>query len=285
MSIYSRKRGYFIFLVVLCQLLSACSFFGGSLNHQNDRYSLSQDIAPKGDFDTSSIPDTVPKWEPLSKQGNMSPYTVRGEEYEVLSSTRGYVEEGIASWYGLKFHGELTSNGETYNIYALSAAHKTLPLPTYLRVTNLENNKSIVVRVNDRGPFHPDRVVDLSYAAAKKLGYQKQGTARVRLEAINIPHNLEGEENSSQEDKLANYIQVAAFSNLSSAENLKAKVQNYSVDHPVFVAKSKGHKVIYRVRVGPFQSIMTANEVIDQLHEAHLGHAILITRSIRAKEI
>ncbi|MDX1452372.1 MAG: septal ring lytic transglycosylase RlpA family protein, partial [Oleiphilaceae bacterium] len=165
-----------LFLVVCLSIcLAACS---------TSRYSMRHDKAPTGDFDASGVPDAIPVWEPLSPQGNRSPYTVRGKQYRILPSAAGYREEGIASWYGLKFHGELTSNGEIYNMYAMSAAHKSLPLPTYVKVTNLSNQRSVIVRVNDRGPFHSERVIDLSYAAAKKLGFDKQGTARVLLEAI-----------------------------------------------------------------------------------------------------
>ncbi|HBQ01515.1 MAG TPA: septal ring lytic transglycosylase RlpA, partial [Gammaproteobacteria bacterium] len=116
--------------------------------------------------------------------GNRSPYTVLGKTYTVLPTERGYSERGVASWYGEKFHGHKTSNGEVFDMYMASAAHKSLPIPSFLRVTNLDNNRSLIVRVNDRGPFHGDRIVDLSYAAAMKLGYAERGTARVHLESI-----------------------------------------------------------------------------------------------------
>jgi len=143
--------------------------------------------ASRGELDDEAIariPDAVPRFEPLARLGNPDSYVVFGRRYYIKKSARGYVERGLASWYGQPFHGRQTSSGETYDMYAMSAAHKTLPLPTYVRVTNLENGRSVVVRINDRGPFQDDRVIDLSYTAAVKLGMKNQGTARVEVRAI-----------------------------------------------------------------------------------------------------
>src|SRR5690606_6140773 len=125
-----------------------------------------------------------PKPEVRTRAGNKNPYTVNGRSYRVLESEAGYTETGMASWYGRKFHGHLTSNGEVYDMFQLSAAHTSLPIPSYIRVTNLDNGKSVIARVNERGPFQPGRIVDLSYAGAVMLGYAGKGTARVRVEAI-----------------------------------------------------------------------------------------------------
>ncbi|MFE8034311.1 septal ring lytic transglycosylase RlpA family protein [Thiohalocapsa marina] len=132
----------------------------------------------------SDIPDAVPRVEPKSKYGNMKSYVVFGKTYHTKASSRNHVERGVASWYGTKFHGRKTSSGEPYDMHRMTAAHKTLPLPSYVRVTNLENGRSAVVRVNDRGPFVDDRIIDLSYAAARKLGVDKQGIARVEVTSI-----------------------------------------------------------------------------------------------------
>lgn len=148
------------------------------------RYAIKQDLGPKQHLDMSMAPDAIPKVEPRSRGGNKSQYEVWGKTYSVMASSVGYQERGLASWYGQKFHGHLTSNGEIYDMYTMSAAHKSLPLPTYARITNLANNKMVIVRVNDRGPFHGDRVIDLSYAAASKLDYRKTGVAEVLVEAI-----------------------------------------------------------------------------------------------------
>lgn len=141
------------------------------------------DSAPDEIHDVDAIPEPEVKAEPRSRVGNRS-YAVLGKRYQIRDSADGYVEAGMASYYGKKFHGRLTSNQEVYDMYAFSAAHKSLPLPSYVRVTNLANGKSVVVRVNDRGPFHAGRVIDLSFAAATKLGFTKQGTARVEVQAL-----------------------------------------------------------------------------------------------------
>jgi len=141
-----------------------------------------KDGAPWWDVDVSRIPDATPTLH--SGPYKASPYSVLGKTYFPLQESKTYVASGTASWYGTKFHGQNTANGEVYDLYGMSAAHKTLPLPSYVRVTNLDNNKSVILRVNDRGPFYSDRIIDLSYAAAKKLGYAEIGTARVKVEGI-----------------------------------------------------------------------------------------------------
>jgi rare lipoprotein A len=141
-----------------------------------------KDGAPWWDVDVSKIPDAIPTLHTGPYKAN--PYTVLGKTYFPLNQSSSYVAVGTASWYGTKFHGQNTANGEVYDLYGMSAAHKTLPLPSYVRVTNLDNSRSVILRVNDRGPFYSDRIIDLSYAAAKKLGYAETGTARVKVEGI-----------------------------------------------------------------------------------------------------
>ena len=141
-----------------------------------------KDGAPWWDVDVSRIPDATPTLHTGNYKAN--PYTVLGKTYFPLQESKNYVQSGTASWYGTKFHGQNTANGEVYALYGMSAAHKTLPLPAYVRVTNLDNNRTVILRVNDRGPFYSDRIIDLSYAAAKKLGYAETGTARVKVEGI-----------------------------------------------------------------------------------------------------
>lgn len=280
--------------VALLLVLSACS---------QSRYKLRNDTAPIGDFDFSNVPDATPIWEPISPQGNATPYKVNGKQYEIIETARDYAEEGVASWYGLKFHGELTSNGEVYNMYEMSAAHKTLPLPTYLRVTNLDNTKSIVVRVNDRGPFHSDRVIDLSFAAANRLGFADKGTARVKLEAITPALPVAGGAKSvepaakaklgapvskvppSPVDKLAPFVQVAAFSSEKSAQNaLAALERRFSFDN-AFVARSTVQgRSVFRVRVGPLTDAKEALRIRQKIEQAGIGEPIVITRSVLAKD-
>lgn len=143
-----------------------------------------RDGGPDRHVDLASVPDAVPRDEPHSRYGNPAHYEVYGKRYHVRDSADGYVERGIASWYGTKFHGRRTSSGEPYDMYRMTAAHKTLPLPTYCRVTNLRNGRSVIVRVNDRGPFHANRIIDLSYVAAAKLGIAANGTGLVEVRAL-----------------------------------------------------------------------------------------------------
>ncbi|MDR5899660.1 septal ring lytic transglycosylase RlpA family protein [Halomonas vilamensis] len=149
-----------------------------------ERYAMSGDAYPLDPPDVSRVPNAEPKDEPLSRAGNRSSYTVWGKTYRVLPDSTGYSREGVASWYGEKFHGYATSNGEIYDMYKMTAAHRSLPLPTFARVTSLDNGNSVIVRVNDRGPFHSEREIDLSYAAASRLGFIDEGTGRVSVEAI-----------------------------------------------------------------------------------------------------
>ena len=174
-----------VLLLVLGVLVLAGCASSPEPDHSS-RYTLSQDRAPSGNFDATGLADATPRFEEPRRAGNKSPYQVWGKEYHVLGSNDGYVQRGTASWYGEKFHGHKTSNGEVFDMYEMSAAHKSLRIPGYARVTNLDNGRSVVVRVNDRGPFHGDRLIDLSYAAAKKLGYQGRGTARVEVAAITV---------------------------------------------------------------------------------------------------
>lgn len=136
------------------------------------------------DAEIEAVPDAVPIPEPRSRYGNPPEYEVDGVTYRVMEGSEGYEEEGMASWYGEQFHGRRTSSGEPYDMYAMTAAHRSLPLPTYVEVTNLENGRTVVVRVNDRGPFHQDRIIDVSYVAARKLGLVGPGTAPVRVRAL-----------------------------------------------------------------------------------------------------
>ncbi len=171
-------------LLAVALVLAGCATTdSGSSTAANNPY-YDTDRPPPQDIDVSAIPDAVPRVEPVTRAGNKNPYTVLGKTWRILPTSRGYRARGVASWYGTKFHGEKTANGETYDMFAMTAAHKTLPIPAYAKVTNLENGRSVIVRINDRGPFLHERIIDLSYAAAKKLGYSDKGTARVEVEAI-----------------------------------------------------------------------------------------------------
>jgi len=192
----------------------------------------------------ADVRDAIPRDEPLARYGNRSPYTVLGKRYTVLASSKGYHERGIASWYGAKFHGRRTSSGEPYDMHLATAAHKSLPLPTYVEVTNLDNGRKMIVKVNDRGPFHKDRIIDLSYGAAVKLGVDKTGTARVDVRAIDVKRFRK----SSFKLTDKTFLQVGAFSKRKTAENLARKMKAAKLK-PVSVKKSRG---LYKVWIGPY---------------------------------
>lgn len=180
-----------LWLTLLSLALSGCSAIVGLPVGQAPTVDPSRDGPPLTVVDVANKPLPIPKNEPRIKRGNVSPYTVFGVTYEVMPSAAGYQEIGTASWYGRKFHGRLTSSGEVYDMFEFTAAHKSLPIPSYVQVTNLANQEQIIVRVNDRGPFAEGRIIDLSWAAAQRLGFADKGTARVELVILAHPDALE----------------------------------------------------------------------------------------------
>lgn len=184
-------------LLALALIVSGCANKSSQTTKtktNQGRYKVTKDYGPDAVVDVSHVRDAIPKVEPLSRGGNRSSYEVLGKTYSVMRDAKGFKETGGASWYGKKFHGYLTANGEKYDMYGMSAAHKSLPIPTYVKVRNLANNKQVIVRVNDRGPFHKGRVIDLSYAAASKLDMLDNGTAQVEIEVIDAKNWNEGQQ-------------------------------------------------------------------------------------------
>ena len=210
------------------------------------------DAHPDGELDISLLQEPVPRNDPKSKYGNKSPYSVLNKKYFVLESPDGYKERGIASWYGTKFHGRKTSSQEIYDMCQFSAAHKTLPIPSYARVTRLDTGQSVIVRVNDRGPFHEGRIIDLSFAAASKLGINKTGTAKVEVVAISAGESMPAvAQTVTVADESKNYLQVASFSSEDNAKNLKDRLQDAEIDQ-VFIQKQRlDGNPLWRVRIGP----------------------------------
>lgn len=256
------KTPYIILFTAL--LLQACS--------SSSRYKIHQDHGPSNPVDVSDIKDAVPKVEPRSKYGNSKNYKVLGKWYSVKQSSKGYVAKGIASWYGNKFHGHRTSNGETYDMYAMTAAHKTLPLPTYVRVTYLENGRSVIVKVNDRGPFHENRIIDLSYAAAKKLGYTSKGTGVVEIVALD-PKTYQQKQSYQAKHKRPSalstypakshyklYLQVGAFASQQNANKLQKRLSRMFKARKIH-SNFASDKNIYRVRIGPLASVDDADKL------------------------
>lgn len=263
--------------------------------------------------DISHLVEPEPTGEAPARYGNRSPYTVLGKSYHVLPSAEGYLARGIASWYGSKFHGRATSSLEPYDMYQFSAAHKSLPLPTHVRVTNLENGRSVVVRVNDRGPFHADRLIDLSYAAAVKLGVHVNGTAPVEIRAlqpgvvpppppaamppeaawaaaragevpirrgptVNVTASASPEPPRAEDADGRFWLQVASFGEAANAQRLVDRLRNADVS-PVAVQPAQvAGRTVYRVRVGPLPSRDRSLAVSDALHAMGLGVPTLITQ-------
>jgi len=201
----------------------------------------------------AQIPDAEPKSEPLHRYANR-PYRVFGTDYVPLAQLQAFRQRGVASWYGRRFHGQKTASGELYDMYAMTAAHPTLPIPSYIRVTNLANGRSVVVRVNDRGPFHASRIVDLSYAAAYRLGYIQAGSAQVELEAV-LP---------SQQQAGSVYVQVGAFASRENAESLQARVTRELawLQESAQVLLSEN---LWRLHVGPYRSREDARSVAERI--------------------
>lgn len=250
-------------------------------------------------IDPASVPDAVPRREPLSATGN-KPYTALGKKYYPMASARGYVKRGKASWYGKKFHGRRTSSGEPYDMFAMSAAHTVLPLPTYVRVTNLDNGKSVVVKVNDRGPFLHNRIIDLSYVAAHKLGIAQRGTGRVEVRAVSpggskwnpfkrkpkqtqppskpaetgtasIP--VSGIAGDAQLPTGAVLLQVGAYSQPANASNMRQRLRRAGFQ--VVPSGSDAAGQVQRVRVGPFADAQAARAAQEKL-ESLLGHSVKV---------
>jgi len=218
------------------------------------------------------IPDAVPVSVAQSKYGNPDSYEVFGETYYVKDSAEGFRQKGIASWYGNKFHGQRTSSGEDYDMYAMTAAHKTLPIPVFVEVTNHDNGRKAVVKVNDRGPFHEGRIIDLSYAAATKLGVAQTGTANVSIRVV----TSESDKNRQRSDAVVEspvveggklYVQIAAFSSEDNALSHLGKLQGEGFSDVRLHIESKEGKAVYRVRIGPLPSELVAKNVVAQLEE------------------
>lgn len=238
-----------------------------------------RDSGPRIPPDVSRIPEPAPQREPMARYGNRSPYTVLGRSYHVMQSAEGHVERGTASWYGEKFHARATSSMEPYDMYAFTAAHKTLPLPTYASVTNLENGRSVVVKVNDRGPFKDDRIIDLSYVAAVKLGMHIQGTARVEVRVLEggTPLPSSGAQSArtvapmQPPEGTRPYVQLGSFAEKANAESLERALRKQAGLRDVLLQRVKVNgRRLWRVRLGPQRNMVEAAEQLNRIRA--LGH-------------
>lgn len=250
-------------LLVISSCLVACS---------NLKTGVQTDDAPANPRDISDVPNAVPQNEPLSRYGNPESYKVYGKTYYTLPSSKDYKERGTASWYGTKFHGKRTSSGEPYDLYAMTAAHKTLPLPTYVEVTNLKNGRSVIVKVNDRGPFHDDRLIDLSYTAAAKLDILPYGTGQVEVRAIDTEQSVKiatltdtAAATATAQENQTLYLQVGAFSSRDNAQRMQADLLSQNIGAVRIVEASTDAGTFFKVQVGPLASHMEANRVTQEL--------------------
>ena len=243
------------------------------------------DGPPRGSIPGSLPADPVPRNEPRSRYGNGPVYEVNGRSYQVMQSANGYEERGVASWYGQKFHGRLTSNRELYDMHALTAAHKTLPLPTYVEVTNLTNGKSVIVRVNDRGPFVSNRIIDLSYAAARRIDMIATGTSLVEVRALTGSQTVAREVPQSPADaadRLAQpgaalYLQVGAFGDPQNADRRFRLLQQGGIGSAFVAADYSVNPALYRVRIGPVDTVEQYDALVARLAELGIGDTHLVT--------
>jgi len=242
-------------------IIQGCSLLGDKM-----------DGPPDKEVNWQNIPNPAPRDEPRSKRGNPESYVVMGKRYFVSQKPKGYTQQGIASWYGTKFHGRLTSSGEVYDMHKMTAAHKTLPIPVYVKVSNVDNGKHIIVRVNDRGPFVSGRIIDLSYTAAKKLGITQRGTANVKIETIsNTVAPAAPPSDTASSDLGGNqtlyFLQLGAFSQRVLAEQFAAKLIALPIEPVVITNSTRNQNPLYLVRVGPFQTTDQLEPVESQLIE------------------
>lgn len=273
-------------IALLALTLAAC----GTTSRKGGYY---QDDGPGENppADVANIPDAAPRYEPPHRYANR-PYTVLGRDYVPLAADTPYRATGIASWYGRKFHGQKTAIGETYDMYGMTAAHPTLSIPSYARVTNLANGRSVVVRVNDRGPFLHSRIIDLSYAAAAKLGYIGRGSAEVRVESVGPGTAPAPDEDMRRiatadfsrtslpevDDGHGIYLQLGAFGNADNAANLRnqlARELDGDLRDRLVIRSGGGY---YRVQLGPWASHDEARRVADRLDELIDAEPVVVRR-------
>jgi rare lipoprotein A len=215
--------------------------------------------APSTSPDAPAVPDGVSRDEPRAKHGNPPFYEVGGQRYVVLPSAVGYVEQGVASWYGPDFHGGRTATGETYDMDAMTGAHPTLPLPTWVRVTNLGNGKSVVVRLNDRGPFARGRIIDLSRAAAEALDMVRAGTARVEVQSLATGGT------TPPAAPAAYYAQAGAFGRRENADALAGRLRAAGIEGVTVVESAASGSALFRVRAGPAASLPDFDRLVERM--------------------
>lgn len=268
------ERTLLLFVVSILVIVSGCSSHTVRDSGPPARYSsVPRDLPP----------DPVPQDEPRSRFGNGPYYKVYGKTYKVLDTNFGYQERGVASWYGRKFHGQPTSSQEPYDMYEMTAAHKSLPLPTYVQVRNLKNGKSVVVRVNDRGPFVDNRLIDLSYAAAVKLDMIRSGTGLVEVTAISfdepppqaeVPDVVELTQDVPTDNI---YVQVGAFGEAENARRRFILLHDVGIEQAFVHLDHSTTPALYRVRIGPIDDVMHYDSIVERLQNIGISDTHLVT--------
>lgn len=255
-----------IVALIIVLVLAGCASRGGYYQDDGPPRGVSKS-------DIEKIPNAVPRNEPRSKTGN-NPYVALGKKYYPMKSASGYNERGVASWYGKKFHGRRTSSGEKYDVMGMTAAHRTLPLPTYVKVRNLKSGKSVIVKVNDRGPFLHNRVIDLSYAAAYKLGVVTTGTALVEVSVVGVNDSVRTSGYTTKTPVTSRsvagprlYVQYGAFSVKSNALDLQRRLHGFGFK-PFIEHGFLNGSDIYRVRAGPYSQVSEVDEVASRSRQA-----------------
>ena len=267
-------------LIAVCLVLPGCALWrGGSVPTPppSSGKTLPPITLPTPPRDLDSIPDAVPRAEPRSRYGNPENYVVFGQPYRVQKSARGHVERGLASWYGPGFHAERTSSGEPYDMYAMTAAHKTLPIPAYVRVTHLENGRSVVVKLNDRGPFVGDRIIDLSYTAAHKLGMIRSGTAPVEIRVLEPGEETPAPSLTTSVTPpsigVTRYVQAGAFGARVNAEAMLARLRGAGIDNALIREVNIAGRQWYRVQAGPVDQAAAVDALVERLQRAGVPDA------------
>ncbi|UPW19888.1 septal ring lytic transglycosylase RlpA family protein [Agarivorans sp. TSD2052] len=258
-----------LFSLALTLIVGACSS-----PPSEQRYGMSNDTAPDSAPTLAHLENPVPRYEAYSRQGNRD-YTVRGKNYQVWRDIKEHETTGNASWYGKKFHGHLTSNGEIYDMYSLSAAHKNLPLPSYVEVTNLSNDKSVIVRVNDRGPFHQERIIDLSFAAAYKLDMLKSGTAKVKIKLLKFDNTDSNAERAFIDGKQY-YVQLVASKNTEVISQHRSQLDAAGLS-TVLITENGWQKL----RVGPYYDVLSAENTLLKMQQSQYKDAYIINRKAK----
>lgn len=294
LNVRTRSSAFLSVLLVTC-LQTPAAVAGNSVYFSSNTMTIDEtvleahtnvDAAPDVPLNAeqlAQIPDATPVAEPFSQYGNASQYSVLGKNYTVMAKAKNFKQVGMASWYGKQFHGRKTSSGEKFDMYKLTAAHKNLPIPCYARVTNTENGKSVIVKINDRGPFHGSRVMDVSWAAAAKLDMVGKGTAKIKLEVVSSADSYEDTAIAAiiPEKAIAAvtpsqfFVQVGSFSTQDNALNLQSKLSEL-VALPIEVSTTESSK--HKVQIGPFVDEITANKARDYVLQVAALNPIVVKR-------